>query len=269
MTQRYNTAFSKLQSHNQKAFIPFTMLGWPNRQRCFETIKLMIDEGATALELGIAFSDPVADGAVIQAAAFETLASGFSTSDAFALIAKARQYKNDVPIGILTYFNIVCARGVERFMEQCRIAGVDSVLVADLTPESAEEIAKQAKDAGISLVFTASPVTSSIRLKKISEHSSAYVYVVSRLGITGSQEQHDDKLEQLLKTARTVTQLPLCVGFGISSPDAAKRILELGADGVITGSKIIEIIRDDSKDLAGLKEYLQAMHNACRQPIRT
>lgn len=269
MSSRYETTFSKLRSSNRKAFIPFTMLGWPNADSCFETIKIMIDEGASALELGIAFSDPVADGPVIQAAAFETLESGFGTADALALIAKVRGYAPQIPIGILTYFNIVLAHGVDSFMEKAHQSGVDSILIADLTPDAGDDLVRAAQKAGISTVFIASPLTSAERLNTIASRSRAYIYVVSRLGITGSKEQHDDQLEHLLQRARELTPVPLCVGFGISSPQAAQNMIAIGADGVITGSKIIELLRSDSApEYKKLKQFLQAMTIAVSQTER-
>jgi tryptophan synthase alpha chain len=228
----------------------------------------MIDEGAAALELGVAFSDPVADGAIIQAAAFETLASGFHTDDALALVAKVRAYNAEIPIGLLTYFNIVHARGVSNFMARCASSGVDSLLVADLTPDDVNEIGDAALQSGISPVFIASPLTSDERLRKIAAYSQAYIYVVSRLGITGAKEQHDEQLGDLLKRAHAVTDLPLCVGFGVSSEEAARRMIALGADGVITGSKIVELLRSDGPpEYQATRTFLRQMRAATSAPV--
>src|SRR5262249_40524448 len=153
--------------------------------------KRMIDEGATALELGLAFSDPVADGPVIQRATNEVLEGGFTVDQAWALLSRVRKYNSNIPIGLLCYLNIVLARGAERFFEQAATCGVDSVLIADLPPDAADEVAPVAEAHGIALVFIVSPLTSDARLSKIASLSKAYLYVVSRLGITGVQETHD------------------------------------------------------------------------------
>jgi tryptophan synthase alpha chain len=260
MTNRYKNAFETARAAGRGAFIPFTMLGWPNPADCWETIKVMVDEGATALELGIAFSDPVADGPVIQKAACETLDSGFSVNNAFALIGRIRQYNQTVPIGVLTYFNVVLATGADRFYRQAADCGVDSVLLADLPPDEYDEVAQPARQNDISPVFIASPMTGAERLRLIAQYSSAYIYVVSRLGITGVDERHDDNLRRLFAEAKQTTKLPLCVGFGVSSPEAARRMLADGADGVITGSRIIDIIRgDQSPHYPSLRNFIKQM----------
>jgi tryptophan synthase alpha chain len=242
MQNRYKQAFNKPTA----AFVPFTVLGWPDAERCYQTIKTMIDQGATALELGVAFSDPVADGPVIQQATTEVLQSGFDVEQAFRLLSRVRAYNASIPIGLLTYLNVVLARGAGKFFEEAARCGVDSVLIADLPPDAADEVAPHAEAHGVALVFIVSPLTSVDRLSKIAALSRAYVYVVSRLGITGVQETHDNQLEELIARAKKVTDVPMLVGFGISSPSAARNMLAIGADGVISGSKVIEIIRQDA-----------------------
>ncbi|HEY9789923.1 MAG TPA: tryptophan synthase subunit alpha [Candidatus Obscuribacterales bacterium] len=264
MQTRYKQAFNQ----SKAAFVPFTVLGWPDAERCYQTIKTMIDEGATALELGVAFSDPVADGPVIQQATTEVLDSGFDVEQAFRLLCRVRAYNASVPIGLLTYLNVVLARGAEQFFEEAARCGVDSVLIADLPPDAADEVAPHADAHGVALVFIVSPLTTTDRLSKIAGLSKAYIYVVSRLGITGAQETHDDQLEQLLERTKKVTAVPMLVGFGISSPSAARNMLAIGADGVISGSKVIEIIRQDAAPgYPLLSRFLQDMRAAISDKI--
>jgi tryptophan synthase alpha chain len=263
---RYAKAFSVAKTKSDGCLVPFTILGWPNPSACLESIKAMIEEGATALELGIAFSDPVADGPTIQRAAFETLDSGFTVQDAFGLISKIRQYNSEIPIGVLTYMNIVLARGPQTFFAQAKEAGVDSVLIADLPPDLADELTRFASDNGIALVFIISPLTSPARLQRIAQLSSAYVYVVSRLGITGANENFDSGIQGLLASARAATELPLLVGFGISSALSAQSMMNNGADGVITGSKVIEIIREDNcPQFPHLRAFLRTMRESAKR----
>lgn len=255
MTKRYDNL--------KHAFIPFTLLGWPDAQRSFEIIKTLIDSCATALELGFAFSDPVADGPIIQAAAFETIENGFRLSDAFALLQRVRNYNAEIPIGLLVYFNTVLSQGIDRFYEKAAKAGVDSILVADLPAECADEVEAAATKHNIAPVFIISPLTDDERLAAISRVARGYLYVVSRLGITGVHEHFDTELDRLLKRARNASSLPLCVGFGVSTPAQAKLMIEKGADGVITGSRIIQLMRE-TRDLSQLSAYVKEMRDAVK-----
>jgi tryptophan synthase alpha chain len=242
--RRYAKAFDELRKQDKKAFIPFTLLGWPNAQTSFEMIEAMIEGGATMLELGFAFSDPAADGPIIQQAAVETLASGFSVDDALGLIRKVRDRHADIPIGLLVYYNMVLARSVDAFFKDVAKAGVDGVLIADLPPEMAEEVLPAAHKAGIDLIFIVSPLTSDARLKIIGEQAGGFLYVVSRLGITGTEDRYDTHLQSLLSRITEQCSLPACVGFGISTPEQAAAMAAHGADGVITGSKVIQLMRE-------------------------
>jgi tryptophan synthase alpha chain len=265
-THRYAERFAELAESGQKAFIPFTILGWPNRDTSRRMIQAMIDGGASALELGLAFSDPMADGAVIQQADTETLATGFRVNDALALIGEIRRENPKIPIGLLVYYNLVLARGVEKFFRDVADAGVDGVLIADLPPESASEVIPAAKEAGVQLIFIVSPLTSDKRLQAIAGMAGGFLYVVSRLGITGVEERYDQDLESLLARISTQTNLPACVGFGISTPELARQMATLGADGVITGSRLITLAREHLNDglEAAIRDYVQSMQAACR-----
>jgi tryptophan synthase alpha chain len=263
-TSRYAKKFAELQEQNRKAFIPFTLLGWPNADKSFEIIESMIAGGATMLELGLAFSDPAADGPIIQQAGVETLESGFTVDDALKLLRRVRDKYPDIPMGLLVYYNMVLARGPEQFFKDFANAGLDAVLIADLPPEMAHEVAKPAQDAGIDLIFIVSPLTSNDRLKKIGEQAGAFLYVVSRLGITGTEARYDDELQDLLKRIKSICKLPACVGFGISTPEQATNMVALGADGVITGSKVIQLLKENPKKSLSetLTPFVQSMVTA-------
>lgn len=265
---RYAARFAELAETNRKAFIPFTLLGWPNRAACFETIRLAIESGVSALELGIAFSDPVADGPVIQQAATETIESGFTVDDAFALLRDARALDARIPIGLLVYHNIVLARGPENFFRDAAEAGVDGVLIADMPPETAAPVVEVARRHGIAPIFIVSPLTAANRLTTIGELGDGFLYVVSRLGITGTEERYDAELRDLLDRARANAKLPLCVGFGISTPDQAHAMFAAGADGVIVGSRVVQLVREagDAALDTVLTPYFQSMVAACDAP---
>jgi len=245
MTKRYEKAFAELQARREKAFIPFTLLGWPTQDACLSQIAAMVESGVTALELGIAFSDPVADGPIIQKAAFETLKQGFNVSDAFALIARVRERFPNIPIGLLVYYNLILAQGTEKFLRSCAQSGVDAILIADLPVESGSEVAPLAKQLGMELIYIVSPLTAPERLDLILSNAGGFLYLVSRLGVTGTDgrnDQKDRRLAEVISQVKRRSKLPVCAGFGISTPDNARSMFRLGADGVITGSRLIQLV---------------------------
>ena len=263
VTSRYACLFDRLRAEKQPAFIPFTLLGYPTQEASFEVIQTLVDAGADALELGLAFSDPMADGPIIQQAATETLATGYTVDDAIALLRRIRAYAPEIPIGLLVYYNMVLARGVERFMRDMAAAGVDGVLIADLPPECMAEVAPFA--AGLDLIHIVSPLTDDARLQTVLNHAGGFLYIVSRLGITGVEERYDHRLAALLDRVKARTALPLCVGFGISQPEHAARMIRAGADGVITGSRVIRIIQQTSGSdrVTALTQFVREMRASC------
>jgi tryptophan synthase alpha chain len=271
MPSRYEKRFADLKASKNGAFVPFTLLGWPSRTKSLAMIKQMIDCGASALELGIAFSDPVADGPVIQRASAETIYSGFSVSEAFELLGDVRKLNGDIPIGILVYFNTILAKGIEPFFARAKQAGVDGVLVADLPAEAAEEVLPFCKKHGIDLIFLVSPLTTAARLDVILAKAGGFLYLVSRLGVTGTIERSkeaDLALRSLIEQIKARTQIPICAGFGISSRDDAKQMFDLGVDGVISGSRVIQISQTgESNSQKDLENYYSEMLNACQGAI--
>ncbi len=267
MSKRYQARFDKIKKDNQKAFMPFTVLGWPNKEKSLAIIKTMIDSGASALELGFAFSDPVADGPVIAKAAFETLESGFKTADAFSLIAEVRKLDAEIPIGILVYYNNVLAIGVESFFKQAKEAGIDGVLIADLPVETAEEVLPISKANDVDLIFIVSPVTTDERLAKIATIAGGFIYLVSRLGVTGTDKSAGNltNLGGLISRLKSQTPLPICAGFGVSNKQTATALLEVGVDGVIVGSRIIEIVRNSSDFHIELSQLFGELESSCRE----
>jgi len=264
---RYSKRFAQLQKSGRKSFIPFTLLGWPDRQQSLEIVRSMIDSGVSALELGVAFSDPVADGPVIARAAFETLESGFKVCDALALLQEARKLDEDIPIGILIYYNVILAYGVQKFFADAKKAGVDGVLIADLPVENAGEVMPFARENDIELIFIVAPVTPFDRLDKIVTAGGGFIYFVSRLGVTGTDKIATglSELKDLILEIKKRTQLPICAGFGVSNKDNARKLFEIGVDGVIVGSRIIEIVRDNPNFAADLKKLFDEMNSACAE----
>lgn len=254
MSNRYQARFHALPIAKEKAFIPFSLLGWPDEAHCRTLLRLLVESKPAALELGIPFSDPVADGPTIQHAVTEALDAGMTVDTAFELIRYARSLDDTLPIGLLVYYNLILARGPERFVADCAAAGVDGLLIPDLPPELAAEIYPLTQQHGLDLIFIVSPLTTSKRLERLLPMAGGFLYIVSRLGITGTEARYDSQLSALMTRIRTQTDLPLCVGFGISTPDQAQQMVDAGADGYITASAIIEQIRREGP--AGMADYL-------------
>jgi tryptophan synthase alpha chain len=240
----YKQVFSELK---RAAVIPFFVVGDPDFDTCLEIVKSAIDAGADILELGIPFSDPIADGPTIQKADLRALKSGMTVKKGLEFVRKIKKHK-DVPIGLLMYYNLVYQYGTEKFFRDFHNAGVNSVLIADLSIDDADEIAGPAAKVGLDTVFMVTPNTPTDRMKLIASKTTGFIYAVSLLGVTGSREQLSDSVQGLVAGIKKVTGVPVCVGFGISRPEHAAAVAAAGADGVIIGSKIVSLIEENLKD---------------------
>lgn len=192
------------------------------------------------------FSDPIADGPTIQAADVRSLSKNINTDKCFKFIKKVREF-TDIPIGLLVYYNLIYQRGVKKFYYDCRLAGVTSVLAADVPPEEADDLIQAARKHKIDTVFIVSPLTDNKRLKLLLKKSKGFVYIVARVGVTGAREDIQGRTIKLIKRVRKRTKLPLCVGFGISKPEHVKIVCKAGADGAIVGSALVKIIEKNHK----------------------
>jgi tryptophan synthase alpha chain len=269
---RYQRKFEDLRKTNSKAFVPFTILGWPDEQASLAIVRSMIESGATALELGFAFSDPVADGPIIQKAAAECLASGFKVKDGFRLLKQIRILDEAIPIGILVYYNLVLKMGVDAFFKALKESGVDGVLIADLPVENVEEVYPSAQKYGVELIFLVSPVTTRARLEKITAKAGGFIYLLSRLGVTGLKARDaasDRELTALVASVKEHTSLPVLAGFGIANAENASAMFNAGADGVIIGSRVIDIVQSSSRlNMEGeLKSLFVKLAEACHSYI--
>lgn len=240
----YKQTFAELKG---AALIPFFVIGDPDFDTSLAIVKAAIDAGADILELGIAFSDPVADGPTIQKADLRAMAAGMTVKKALDFIAKVKAHK-DIPIGLLMYYNLIFQYGTKVFFEDFHKAGVNSVLVADLTIDDAEEIIVPATAAGLDTVFMVTPNTTDERIKTIASKTTGFIYTVSLLGVTGTRTSLSDSVEPLVQRLKKLTSVPICVGFGISEPAHAAAVAAAGADGVIIGSKIVKLIEDNLQD---------------------
>ena len=259
-------SYQELFAENNKAlFIPFFVLGDPDFDTSLELIKTAIDAGADLLELGIAFSDPIADGPTIQRGDVRALASGMTCVKAFELIAAIKAYK-DIPIGLLMYYNLIVHYGVEAFYRKCAEVGVNSVLVADLCIDDADELTDVIQKNGLDSVFMVTPNTTLDRQKKIAELCTGFIYTVSLLGVTGARSELSDQVKPLIASLKAQTDIPICVGFGVSRPEHVRQLADAGADGVIVGSALVNLIEENLNTAdhgkKKLTEYLQKMKGA-------
>ncbi|WP_300973067.1 tryptophan synthase subunit alpha [Sphingomonas sp. LHG3406-1] len=237
---RYDEMFARLKQRNEGAFGGFLMLGDPDKETSAMLLDTLVEAGADMVEVGIPFSDPVADGPVIQAAADRALRAGARVDDSFDLIRSLRDRHPAVPIGILTYANILHARGRERFMADAAAAGADSILVADVPSLEAAPYSAAAKAAGLELVMIAAPNTPPEALERIAALSGGYTYCVARAGVTGTSEKLALDHEALFAGLAEAGAPPPVLGFGISTPEQVSEALASGAAGVIAGSALVK-----------------------------
>jgi tryptophan synthase alpha chain len=257
---RYAAMFDGLAQRGEGAFGAFLMLGDPDLRTSAELLDALVEGGADMIEVGIPFSDPIADGPVIQAAAKRALEAGVRVGDCFDLIAGFRERHRDIPVGILTYANLVAARGREKFMADAAAAGTDSLLVADLPAIEAEPWASAMQDAGIEPVMIAAANTPPQALRTIARLSKAYTYCVSRVGITGVHAEAGFDRDLLARVASAGAPPPI-LGFGIARPDHVRAALRAGAAGAISGSAIVRLVSGpDAK--ARIIEFVAAMKGA-------
>jgi len=240
----YRQVFSELKEQNKAALIPFFVIGDPDFDTSLAIVKTAIDAGADILELGIPFSDPIADGPTIQKADIRAIRSGMTVASALQFIRKVKDYR-DIPIGLLMYYNLVYQYGTAKFFSDFHQAGVNSVLVADLSIDDADEIVGPAVSAGLDTVFMVTPNTEPERMERIASRTTGFIYTVSVLGVTGSREKLSGTVEGLVGELKKLTSVPVCVGFGISKPEHAATVARAGADGVIIGSKIVGLIESN------------------------
>ena len=261
----YKQIFSEL---NRAALIPFFVIGDPDFDASLAIIKTAIDAGADILELGVPFSDPIADGPTIQKADIRARNAGINVQKALRFIQEVKDYK-DIPIGLLMYYNLVYQYGADKFFSDFHKAGVNSVLVADLSIDDADEIIKPARSAGLDTVFMVTPNTKPERMKLIASKTTGFIYTVSLLGVTGSREKLSDVIEGLVGRLKKLTSVPVCVGFGISKPEHAAAIAQAGADGIIIGSKIVSLIEENlgnrEKMLGEVSTFLIDVKSAIEQ----
>ncbi len=241
-TDRYQQLFDSLKAQNQGAFVPFVTLGDPNPELSMQIIDTLVENGADALELGFPFSDPLADGPVIQGANLRALQANTTPSQCFEMLSQVRAKYPKLPIGLLLYANLVYTKGIEDFYQRAQSAGVDSVLIADVPLEESAPFIEAAKAHQIAPIFIAPPNADEATLKQVSEHGAGYTYLLSRAGVTGTESKAGMPVDQVLSQLKAFSAAPALLGFGISEPEQVKAAIEAGAAGAISGSAVVKIV---------------------------
>jgi tryptophan synthase alpha chain len=254
MTSRISRKFLSLKKQKNKAFIAYIMAGDPSIQRTKEMVRILEDCGVDIIELGVPFSDPLADGPVIQAAAQRALEAGTTLHTVIDLVGDLRK-TTQIPIILMTYYNPIFKYGEDTFIDHASSAGVDGIIVPDLPPDEAEKMMKLTKKKPFDLIFLLAPTSTEDRIKKVAQASRGFIYYVSITGITGSKLSLDPAIESHMSRIRSVSDTPIAVGFGISTPDEASLVARF-ADGVIIGSAIVKKVNEPDKHL---KAYLRSL----------
>ena len=251
--ERIRAAFAK----GKTAFMPYSVLGYPTRGAGLDTIRQLVAAGADLLELGIPFSDPLADGPTIQAATQVALDNGTTLRDCIAMIQVLRDEGIDTPALMMGYVNPMLAYGLEQFVADAAAAGVDGFIVPDLPPDEADEFAALAQKQGVALVYLLAPTSTPERIEMVAQKSTGFIYLVSLTGVTGARDQVSADLGGFVERVRAKTELPLAVGFGIGNGNQAAAVGQL-ADGVIVGSALVKRAQISAESVRELADELRA-----------
>ncbi|POT59189.1 tryptophan synthase subunit alpha [Citrobacter amalonaticus] len=266
--ERYENLFARLNDRKEGAFVPFVTLGDPGVEQSLRIIDTLIEAGADALELGIPFSDPLADGPTIQNATLRAFAAGVTPAQCFEMLTLIRKKHPTIPIGLLMYANLVFTNGIDEFYARCAEAGVDSVLVADVPVEESAPFRQAALRHNIAPIFICPPNADDDLLRQIASWGRGYTYLLSRAGVTGAENRAALPLHHLVEKLKAYHAAPPLQGFGISAPGQVSAAISAGAAGAISGSAIVKIIEKNvdkpEQMLAALKAFAEPMKAATR-----
>ena len=272
MSTRIDKRFAALKTESRAALMTFTMAGDPDYATSLAVAKALPKAGADLIELGMPFTDPMADGPAIQAAGVRALAGGQTMKKTLALVREFRKGDDATPIVLMGYYNPIYIYGVDRFLAEAKAAGVDGLIVVDLPPEEDQELCLPALNAGLNFVRLATPTTDDKRLPAVLNNTSGFVYYVSIAGITGAATPDAAKVTAAVKRIKRHTELPVAVGFGVKNADSA-RAIAMGADGVVVGSALIETLRQsldkNGKATSGTVKAVTDLVAALAQGVRS
>jgi len=260
---RLTETFAALRARGEKALIGFVTAGDPSAERTVEIVAALAEAGADAVEIGLPFSDPLADGPSIQASSQRALDGGMTTVQALSVLQAARQRAPELPLIVMTYYNPIRRYGLERYARDARAAGVDAHIVTDLTPEEAGEWKRLSMANGLDTIFLLAPTSTESRIEIVARLSTGFIYCVSRTGVTGARQDVPAELTEVVARIKAHTSEPVCVGFGISEPAHVRRICAF-ADGAVVGSKLVDLIHEHRED-PGLLDRVRDFTAALKQ----
>ena len=264
---RLSEKFSGLKARHEKALICYITSGDPDAARTVEVVKAIAEAGADAVEIGLPFSDPLADGPSIQASSQRALDGGMTTVKTLDIVRGVRASLPDFPLVVMTYFNPIRRYGLERYADDAKAAGVDAHIVTDLTPEESGEWKRISTERALDTIFLLAPTSTPERIGIVAKLSSGFVYCVSRTGVTGARTDVPAELTEVVAGIKAQTDAPVCVGFGISRPEHVAQISAF-ADGVVVGSSLVDLIhrhRDATDLLPTVRDYVASLKAATRQ----
>ncbi|MDH5446432.1 MAG: tryptophan synthase subunit alpha [Gammaproteobacteria bacterium] len=263
---RISTRFGALQTKGRKALIPYVTAGDPQPSVTVSLMHAMVSAGADILELGVPFSDPMAEGPVIQKAMERALEHHVSLKDVLGMVAEFRQHDTETPVLLMGYLNPVEVMGYASFAERAAKAGVDGVLLVDLPPEEAEALIVELKKTGLDIVFLVSPTTKDERIAKIAQLSSGFIYYVSLKGVTGAGHLDTEEVAERVNRIKSHSKIPVGVGFGIKDAESAARVAKV-ADAVVVGSALVKKVEEHAGDADKIQEAISALLREIREGI--
>jgi tryptophan synthase alpha chain len=243
-----------------KALVAYVTVGYPNISATLEIVPLLASSGCDIVELGIPFSDPLADGTTIQKASFCALENGV-TPQLCLEVAEELSRKVNIPLVFMTYYNLVFSYGLEKFLSVCASSGISGLIIPDLPPEEGSELETATKRKGLDLIYLLAPTSTEERSRLVAERSRGFIYLVSVTGVTGAREKLPVDLASFVGRVKKLATQPLCVGFGISTPEQAKRVAQI-ADGVIIGSRIIQLMEANDNFVSSVSSFIKELRQA-------
>ena len=255
---RIKTAFQNAQSQDRSAFVSYVCAGDPNPATSLQVCRALLRSGVDILEIGVPFSDPLADGLTNQLAAQRALEAGTTCEDVFDLVRKIREEDGQTPIVFYTYYNLMFSGGLEAYIAEAKEAGVDGLLVLDLPPEEAGDYVEACRKIEMKTVFLLAPTTPEERVEYIAQNATGFIYYVSRTGVTGVREDLASDLQEMVGMIKRHSDNPLVVGFGIQKPDQVNAVARL-ADGVVVGSAIVNTIKENLEDEGKMLERIESL----------
>ena len=248
-----------------KVLIAYLTVGYPSVETTMEMVSTVASSGCDLMELGIPFSDPLADGATIQNASYQALKQGVTPELCLQVAGKLRA-KVDIPLVFMTYYNPVFSYGLSAFCKDCVEAGISGLIIPDLPPEEGTELESISLKHGLDLIYLLAPTSTEERIAMVAARSRGFIYLVSMTGVTGSRDKLPGGLESFVSNVRHRTSLPLCVGFGISNPTQARRVAEV-ADGVIVGSRLIQLLEEEDAPTK-VRSFIHSLRDALSNHVK-